>query len=547
MKQSYESHFTNASINIINYIKYWPDNIQIDDVIKFVNYIDANMLYVPVFNIKGKEKISRNDFYCSSCHKWLKINESIKQIKNHASVHIPDLFKKQSQNNNIIGEEQNKLFIKNITFFILFETNSFRSIESLFLKNISRELPSRERITLALKNIANYTRREIKSLISISKANYLTFDQWTDSKNRDFLGITIRSYINKNYKDFFLDLIYLYSEINNADLIANKVKESLQKYGLYMIDIVSCTTDNCPLMVQSVEKLLTWRIPCVLHILNKIFQVFIENIKNTINPIFVLINFLNKSTKYQNYLDREKEKGIIIKKVPGYCEVHWTSFSDSLITLYETQNKIKEFLGMNNFLDKKQLSYLSILQNLCKAYKKAVLEYESDSFGAISYFLVDIKIINNKFTDLETSDFRDAAIMAKEKINEYKKIYWYFWDVICPIAVLLNPRIEEYKLLLNEEQIEASKREIERRMSYYTYMESEEEEYDSEESRVSLFKKNDNEEKEVPQVPIVKLLEKRNCKIKDLKDYWEKKIGTSDNQMAYVAMEILGALVTSVM
>ena len=316
-----------------------------------------------------------------------------------------------------------------------------------------------------------------------------------------------------------------------------------------MIDIVSCTTDNCPLMVQSVEKLLTWRIPCVLHILNKIFQVFIENIKNTINPIFVLINFLNKSTKYQNYLDREKEKGIIIKKVPGYCEVRWTSFSDSLITLYETQNKIKEFLGMNNFLDKKQLSYLSILQNLCKAYKKAVLEYESDSFGAISYFLVDIKIINNKFTDLETSDFRDAAIMAKEKINEYKKIYWYFWDVICPIAVLLNPRIEEYKLLLNEEQIEASKREIERRMSYYTYKESEEEEeeYDSEESRVSLFKKNDNEEKEVPQVPIVKLLEKRNCKIKDLKDYWEKKIGTSDNQMAYVAMEILGALVTSVM
>lgn len=56
-----------------------------------------------------------------------------------------------------------------------------------------------------------------------------------------------------------------------------------------------------------------------------------------------------------------------------------------------------------------------MLQNLCKSYKRAVLTYENDSFGAISFFLIDIKVINNLFTELETTDFREAVLMAKEK------------------------------------------------------------------------------------------------------------------------------------
>ena len=57
----------------------------------------------------------------------------------------------------------------------------------------------------------------------------------------------------------------------------------------------------------------------------------------------------------------------------------------------------------------------------------------------------------------------EAATKAKEKISIYKKNYQYFWNVIAPIAVILNPKIEEYKLLLTQEQIKASKKEIERR------------------------------------------------------------------------------------
>ena len=160
--------------------------------------------FVPVFIENGKEKISRKIYYCSNCKKWLKISDSIKHIKQHASIHVPDLFTKETQNQNVsFNQEQKKLFLKNITAFILFENNSFKSIESKFLKNITNELPSRESIVIALSNIAKFTRNEIKSQLAISSANYITFDQWSDPRNREYLGITIRSYIHGKYYDFF--------------------------------------------------------------------------------------------------------------------------------------------------------------------------------------------------------------------------------------------------------------------------------------------------------------------------------------------------------
>lgn len=549
MKSTYDSHFVDSFFNIIDYIDTWPNNLQKEDISKFVNFVDANMLFIPVFKKEGKEKISRKIYYCSICKKWLKISDSIKHIKQHAAIHVPNIFTKETQNLSF-SQEQKKIFLKNITAFILFENNSFKSIESKFLKNITNELPSREKITIALSNIAKFTRNEIKSQLAISSANYLTFDQWSDPKNREYLGITIRSYIHGKYYDFFLDLIYLYSEVNSADILSNSITASLKNYGLYMFDIISCTTDNCPLMIQTAEKLLSWRIPCVLHIFNKIFQTFIEGIKEKIKPIFELLTFLNKSSKYQNYIDRQAENHIQIKKVPSYTEVRWTSFCDCMITLYETKDEILDFLELNRYLDNKQNSYLLLLQKICKKFKKAVLTYENDSFGAISYFLADIQNLNSLFTELETSEFGEAATKAKDKISIYKKTYQYFWNVIAPIAVILNPKIEEYKLLLTQEQIKSSKKEIERRMKNYPEIEEKEEESDNEDSddRLEMFRSLEGKNKnEVPKSPLIKLLENRNRHIKDLQVYWEKKIGTCDNQIAMVALEVLGVLVTSAM
>lgn len=263
MKQAYESHFIDSLINIKDFINVWTEDVKKDDVVKFVNYIDANMLFIPVIkDDDGKTKISRNVFYCSKYKKWLKICDSIKNIKQHASLHVSTIFQKETQGKKDVNDDkQQKIFIKNIVAFVLFENNSFLSIESSFLKNISDAIPNRQKLTKILSRVAKYTRSEIKNKLINSTANYLTFDEWTDSRNRSYLGITIRSYISKKYHDFFLDLIHLYSEINSADLISNEIKNSLKMYGLQIEDITSCATDNCPLMAATGDKLLIWRIP----------------------------------------------------------------------------------------------------------------------------------------------------------------------------------------------------------------------------------------------------------------------------------------------
>lgn len=205
---------------------------------------------------------------------------------------------------------------------------------------------SKEKLVLALSNISKYTRQEIKSNLLYSSANYITFDQWTDHKNREFLSLTIRAYIKKKYSDYFLDLIQLTSEKNDARKLANEIINSLSMFNLSLNEISSCTTDNCNLMCATADELGLWKIQCVLHLLNKVFQVFVLAIKNKIQPIFDLISFLANSSKYTIFSQQKKfNEGIPVKKVPNYTEVQWTSFAVCIMTLYDTIDSVRDFIG----------------------------------------------------------------------------------------------------------------------------------------------------------------------------------------------------------
>ena len=62
------------------------------------------------------------------------------------------------------------------------------------------------------------------------------------------------------------------------------------------------------------------------------------------------------------------------------------------------------------------------------------------------------------FSELEGSDFRDAVIDAKRKIKELSTTHEYFWNTIASVAVLLNPQIENYNLILSSDKIKAAKK-----------------------------------------------------------------------------------------
>lgn len=66
-------------------------------------------------------------------------------------------------------------------------------------------------------------------------------------------------------------------------------------------------------MLKTAECLDIWRIPCLLHIFNKIFQTFKKSIKIAIQPIFDIINFLTNSKKYQSYIERKTKVELVLK------------------------------------------------------------------------------------------------------------------------------------------------------------------------------------------------------------------------------------------
>ena len=342
------------------------------------------MIFVPMIQKKNSEELSKVYFFCSKCTKWYKICGSVKNIKRHAGIHVPEIFRDCNKNDKVssLTEKREEKIVNNMVGFILFETNTFQSIESSFLSDISEKMPNKSKLVKILKNISQMTQKEIKKKLAYSACNCLSFDEWTDLRNRKFLGVTIRSFINMKYEDFFLDFIYFSDEINDADVLTTQIIESLAKYDLNVDDILSCSTDNCNLMCKTSENLNLWRIPCVLHMLNLIFKVFVESISKKITPIFDLIKYLSNSEHYENYLSRKAFLGLKIKKVPSYVEVRWTSFCESILILYETKPYICEFLATNKILNNIQSDYLEKLAKLCEKYKMIVLTYEKDIFGA---------------------------------------------------------------------------------------------------------------------------------------------------------------------
>lgn len=213
-------------------------------------------------------------------------------------------------------------------------------------------------------------------------------------------------------------------------------------------------------MNKTAIELQLWRIPCVLHMLNLIFQDFVKAIMPNINPIFDLIKHLTNSEIYENQLFQKSILGIKIKKIPTYVETRWTSFCDSVITLYDTLAFVKEITPPRRFLDQTQLDYLSRLNKLCIKYKNIILTYEEDSFGASGCFLADISLIKQLFTDVENTDLRNGSIAAKKRIDDLSRTHSFFWNSISPIALILNPQIEDYKRLLTTDQIDIAKKTL---------------------------------------------------------------------------------------
>lgn len=76
MKKLYENNFVDSNFDINTFVEKWPDDLDQNDIVKWKNLKQANMIFIPVFRDpkdENKEIISKKYFFCSKCKQWKKL------------------------------------------------------------------------------------------------------------------------------------------------------------------------------------------------------------------------------------------------------------------------------------------------------------------------------------------------------------------------------------------------------------------------------------------------------------------------------------------
>lgn len=84
---------------------------------------------------------------------------------------------------------------------------------------------------------------------------------------------------------------------------------------------------------MTAELLDLWKILCILHIINLIFQEFKKSIAAKITPIFNVIKYAISSEHHEICIEQKIKDGLKIRKIPFYVESRWTSFCEWIIVL----------------------------------------------------------------------------------------------------------------------------------------------------------------------------------------------------------------------
>ena len=138
--------------------------------------------------------------------------------------------------------------------------------------------------------------------------------------------------------------------------------------------------------------------------------------------------------------------------------------------------------------------------------------------------------------------FQQGAKCARNKIKELQKKHSNFWNTIAPAALLLNPSLP-YNNWLTPNEVSQAKSFIIGKMKKYEVKQTK-----SQNQYPEYMKKYYENIETIQKAPLQKILDERNLNLstETLKKFWFEKIDTNEKSLALVAIDILGAVITSV-
>ena len=436
----------------------------------FPSKICGWMKYNDAFLAITEDGVQTSHFYCPVHTKWLKVKDnSFYYVERHLSINsgYAKMFRRSktnaistivNQNKQItFSQEQKKFIEKAIISYILMTNKPLNDGDNEFLKQI---LPTLSPAILSNKagEVADSVRLEMKAILSRSKYIRPSIDEWEDASKNRYIGETIYTIWQGQWKQFVVALRKIESEHATSQEIVNILSQIEQDYSIDPQNERFCT-DNCNTMkgVQN-KKVDMYRFPCIIHLIHNIAKHFLK-----MEPVFkkslkALVKSLHKSCNFASYCNKHH-----INKIPTFTEVRWYSISKTLSYLDQNRHHIITYLQQqqpNNVPDESFWNSVAQNKTFFQQIYKCVEILEGDSFGTISRVnAVFVKITNeiNKIVKITneinkiTDDLSDCKKHVIEYFQQFQKDYENELFPLIYVAEFLNPQL---CLQLNHDQIE---------------------------------------------------------------------------------------------
>ncbi|WKX95884.1 hypothetical protein Q1695_012385 [Nippostrongylus brasiliensis] len=276
----------------------------------------------------------------------------------------------------------------------------------------------------------------------------ITADCWTSfNANTGLLAISghIVSPDFGKRENFILDCVSLGQESHTADLIADKIRESLGRVNLKDNDVFTVVADGASTMKKASSNLEIDYIQCTAHIINLAVRSALQcpQVAPIIQKYKGIISKLNRSETLKGSLSRcLKAEGLTPMTLAPDCSTRWNStymMIGDILTAYSALERMTEEQGFDHF-EQHEVKTLKALQKYLEPFY-ALTKKVCSADATISLLLASGKLLVAA-TELNNNDARVKLKQFGEEVLTKTKKYFTKWfdNATVRIATLLDPR-----------------------------------------------------------------------------------------------------------
>ncbi|CAL9706522.1 unnamed protein product [Knipowitschia caucasica] len=208
------------------------------------------------------------------------------------------------------------------------------------------KVPSRSAVTRRIERRYEDKKKTVKDLVQTAEWIAITTDCWTALNTESYLTITSHLIDSDWELKSFVLLTESMSARHTAENLAEKIKESIEKWGLTG-RVTACVHDNAKNIVAANRDAEWESVPCFAHTLQlAINDGFSLHLYRVISAAAKLVGHFNHSTVASKALERKQDQmKLPIHKLIQSCKTRWNSVAEMFERLLEQRWAITAVLS----------------------------------------------------------------------------------------------------------------------------------------------------------------------------------------------------------